>query len=160
MTHLSLSNFILHLICISRFSSCFTEFYILYVFLIQKLTPPACGLLMLLKKSADSSIADDSLGPNEILVYLKLDHTPTWTQQHTHQNQEVFTRCVCVFVFMLIVCDFIVTNVCVSVFHREMLLHVLSNSQPVVCYKAKDLLCTALQFYRRDISWKQGRAHA
>lgn len=43
--------------------------------------------------------------------------------------------------------------------HRDMLQQVLSRSQLVVCYKAKDLLRTALQFYRRDLSWKQGSAH-
>lgn len=47
----------------------------------------------------------------------------------------------------------------VSVSHRDMLQQVLSRSQLVVCYKAKDLLRTALQFYRRDLSWKQGSAH-
>ena len=49
--------------------------------------------------------------------------------------------------------------VCVCVSHRDMLLQVLSRSQLVVCYKAKDLLRTALQFYGQDLSWKQGRAH-
>ncbi|KAM7366368.1 hypothetical protein PAMP_015814 [Pampus punctatissimus] len=33
---------------------------------------------------------------------------------------------------------------------------VLSRSQLVVCYKAKALLRTALQFYRQDLNWKQG----
>ncbi|KAM9335552.1 DNA polymerase nu [Symphorus nematophorus] len=37
----------------------------------------------------------------------------------------------------------------------DMLLQVLSSSQLVVCYKAKDLLRTALQFYKQDLSWKQ-----
>lgn len=50
-------------------------------------------------------------------------------------------------------------GVYVSVSHRDMLQQVLSRSQLVVCYKAKDLLRTALQFYRRDLSWKQGSAH-
>lgn len=48
--------------------------------------------------------------------------------------------------------------VCVSVFRRDMLLQVLSRSELVVCYKAKDLLRAALQFYKQDLSWKQGSA--
>ncbi|KAK5893419.1 hypothetical protein CgunFtcFv8_006292 [Champsocephalus gunnari] len=95
----------------------------------QKHTPEVCGLLMLMKDSLASSNPEDSLAPNNTLVYLKLEHTPAWAQQHTHQSQELFTR--------------------------DMLLQVLSRSQLVVCYKAKDLLRTALQFYRRDLSWKQ-----
>ncbi|XP_073330734.1 DNA polymerase nu [Pagrus major] len=95
----------------------------------QKLTPAVCGLLMLMKNDLDGRTPEDSLGQNDSLVYLKLEHTPAWAQQHTHQSQELFTR--------------------------DMLLQVLSRSQLVVCYKAKDLLRTALQFYRRDLSWKQ-----
>ncbi|XP_059211206.1 DNA polymerase nu [Centropristis striata] len=95
----------------------------------QKLTPAVCGLLILMKNNPDCSTAEDSLGPNDTLVYLKLEHTPAWAQQHTHHSQELFTR--------------------------DMLLQVLSRSQLVVCYKAKDLLRTALQFYRPDLSWKQ-----
>ncbi|XP_042258347.1 DNA polymerase nu isoform X3 [Thunnus maccoyii] len=95
----------------------------------QKLTPPVCGLLVLMKNDPDSSIPEDSLGPNDSLVYLKMEHTPAWAQKHTHQSQELFTR--------------------------DMLLRVLSRSQLVVCYKAKDLLRTALQFYRQDLNWKQ-----
>ncbi|XP_056299250.1 DNA polymerase nu [Pseudoliparis swirei] len=95
----------------------------------QKLTPEVCGLLVLMKNKLDRSAPEDSLEPNDCLVYLKLEHTPAWAQQHTHQSQELFTK--------------------------DMLLLVLSSSQPAVCYKAKDLLCTALQFYRPELSWKQ-----
>ncbi|XP_018560666.1 DNA polymerase nu isoform X2 [Lates calcarifer] len=95
----------------------------------QKLTPPVCGLLVLMKNDLDCSVPEDSLGPNDSLVYLKLEQTPAWAQQHTHQSQELFTR--------------------------DMLLQVLSKSQLVVCYKAKDLLRTTLQFYKQDLSWKQ-----
>ncbi|XP_041821653.1 DNA polymerase nu [Chelmon rostratus] len=95
----------------------------------QKLTPLVCGLLVLMKNSLDCSTPEDSLGPSDSLVYLKLEHTPAWAQQHTHQSQELFTR--------------------------DILLQVLSRSQLVVCYKAKDLLRTALHLYRRDLSWKQ-----
>ncbi|XP_078132745.1 DNA polymerase nu [Sander vitreus] len=95
----------------------------------QKLTQAVCGLLILMKNNLDRSTPEDTLGPNDSLVYLKLEHTPAWAQQHKHQSQELFTR--------------------------DILLQVLSRSQLVVCYKAKDLLRTALQFYRRDLSWKQ-----
>ncbi|XP_062300432.1 DNA polymerase nu [Scomber scombrus] len=99
----------------------------------QKLTPPVCGLLVLMKNDLDSSIPEDSLGPNDSLVYLKLEHTPAWAQQHTHHQS------------------------CQELFTRDMLLRVLSKSQlvAVVCYKAKDLLRTALQFYKQDLNWKQ-----
>ncbi|KAJ4948333.1 hypothetical protein JOQ06_019868 [Pogonophryne albipinna] len=60
----------------------------------QKLTPEVCGLLMLMKNSLASSNPEDSLTPNDTLVYLKLEHTPAWAQQHTHQSQELFTRAV------------------------------------------------------------------
>ncbi|XP_047433521.1 DNA polymerase nu [Mugil cephalus] len=95
----------------------------------QKLSLPVCGLLLLMKNDLCCSALEDSLGPNDSLVYLKLEHTPVWAQQHTHQGQELFTR--------------------------DMLLQVLSRSLPVVCYKAKDMLRTALEFYRRDLSWKR-----
>lgn len=48
---------------------------------------------------------------------------------------------------------------CMSVSHRDVLLQVLSRSQLVVCYKAKDLLRSALQFYKQDLNWKQGILH-
>uniref|UniRef100_UPI003AAD1DF5 DNA polymerase nu n=1 Tax=Centroberyx gerrardi TaxID=166262 RepID=UPI003AAD1DF5 len=95
----------------------------------QKLPPAVCGLLVLMKRDLDRSAPQDSLGPNDSLVYLKLEHTPVWAQQHTQHSQERFTR--------------------------EMLLQVLSRSQLVVCYKAKDLLRTALQLYRQHLNWKQ-----
>uniref|UniRef100_A0A3P8PNT6 DNA-directed DNA polymerase family A palm domain-containing protein n=1 Tax=Astatotilapia calliptera TaxID=8154 RepID=A0A3P8PNT6_ASTCA len=81
----------------------------------QKLTPPACGLLILMKNELDCSTPEGALGPNDTLVYLKLEHTPAWAQQQVHQSQQLFTR---------------------STF-------------------ASDLLRTVLQFYRRDLSWKQ-----
>ncbi|XP_060887992.1 DNA polymerase nu [Labrus mixtus] len=93
----------------------------------QKTTPPVCGLLLLMMNNLSSP--ENSFGPNDSLVYLKLEHTPAWAQQHTHQSQALFAR--------------------------DMLLQVLSGSQLVVCYKAKDLLRTALQVYRGDLSWKQ-----
>ncbi|XP_071315801.1 uncharacterized protein [Trachinotus anak] len=95
----------------------------------QKLTPLVCGLLVLMKNDLDGSTPEDSLGPNDVLVYLKLEQTPAWAQQHTHQGQQLFTR--------------------------DMLLQVLSRSQLVVCYKSKDLLRTVLQFYKQDLNWKQ-----
>ncbi|XP_036966989.1 uncharacterized protein LOC119026649 isoform X5 [Acanthopagrus latus] len=95
----------------------------------QKLTPAVCGLLMLMRNDLDGRTPEDPLGQNDSLVYLKLEHTPAWAQQRTQQSRELFTR--------------------------DMLLQVLSRSQLVVCYKAKDLLRTALQFYGQDLSWKQ-----
>ncbi|KAM6960389.1 DNA polymerase nu [Tautogolabrus adspersus] len=95
----------------------------------QKTAPPVCGLLLLMMNNLNRSSPENSFGPNDSLVYLKLEHTPAWAQQHTHQSQALFTR--------------------------DMLLQVLSGSQLVVCFKAKDLLRTALQVYRGDLSWKQ-----
>uniref|UniRef100_A0A3Q3E0B3 Polymerase (DNA directed) nu n=1 Tax=Labrus bergylta TaxID=56723 RepID=A0A3Q3E0B3_9LABR len=95
----------------------------------QKTTPPVCGLLLLMMNNLSCSSPENSFAPNDSLVYLKLEHTPAWAQQHTHQSQALFAR--------------------------DMLLQVLSRSQLVVCYKAKDLLRTALQVYRGDLSWKQ-----
>ena len=43
-------------------------------------------------------------------------------------------------------------------FRRETLVQVVSGTGLLVCYKAKDLLRTALQHYRPQISWKQGKA--
>nr|XP_040039007.1 DNA polymerase nu [Gasterosteus aculeatus aculeatus] len=94
----------------------------------QKLTPEVCGLLVLLKNNPDGT-PEDPLGPNDRLVYLKLEHTPAWAQQHPQQSKELFTR--------------------------DILLQVLSRSQLVVCYKAKDLLRTALQFYGPELGLKQ-----
>ncbi|TNN72010.1 DNA polymerase nu [Liparis tanakae] len=59
----------------------------------QKLAPEVCGLLVLMKNNLDRSAPEDSLEPNDWLVYLKLEHTPAWAQQHTHQSQELFTKC-------------------------------------------------------------------
>ncbi|XP_054603667.2 DNA polymerase nu isoform X2 [Nothobranchius furzeri] len=95
----------------------------------QKRPPPVCGLLVLMKNDCNSSSLDGSLSPNNSLVFLKLEHTPLWAQRQTHYTQELFTR--------------------------DTLLQVLSRSQLVVCYKAKDMLCTALQHYKEDLSWKR-----
>ncbi|XP_069375240.1 DNA polymerase nu-like isoform X3 [Paralichthys olivaceus] len=97
----------------------------------EKLPPAVCGLLVLMIwNDLERSTVEDSLGPNDSLVYLKLsEQTPAWAQQHTLQSQELFTR--------------------------DMLLQVLSRRQLVVCYKAKDLLRTALQFYEGELTWKQ-----
>ncbi|XP_041842355.1 DNA polymerase nu isoform X3 [Melanotaenia boesemani] len=95
----------------------------------KKLTPPVCGLFVLMKGDPLCSTPEDSLGPNDSLIYLKLEHTPPWVQQQTHHTQELFTR--------------------------DMFLRILSRSQLLVCYKAKDLLCTALQLNIQELSWKQ-----
>lgn len=49
---------------------------------------------MLMKNSVSSSVGEDSLGPHDNVFYLKLELTPAWAKQHTHQTQEPFTRCV------------------------------------------------------------------
>ncbi|XP_017288658.2 DNA polymerase nu [Kryptolebias marmoratus] len=95
----------------------------------QKLAPAVCGLLVLMKNDPSCDTPENTLGLKDSLVYLKLEHAPLWAQQHMHHIQELFTR--------------------------DVLLRVLSRSQLVVCYKAKDLLRTALQHYRDDLSWKQ-----
>ncbi|XP_026209305.1 DNA polymerase nu [Anabas testudineus] len=95
----------------------------------QKFTPLVCGLLVLMKNDLDRSTPEDSLGPNDSLVYFKLEQMPVLAQQHKHESQTLFTR--------------------------DVLLQVLSRSQLVVCYKAKDLLRTALQFYKQDLNWKE-----
>uniref|UniRef100_A0A672YL87 Polymerase (DNA directed) nu n=1 Tax=Sphaeramia orbicularis TaxID=375764 RepID=A0A672YL87_9TELE len=96
----------------------------------QKLSPSVCGFLLLMKNDLEKSTPEESLGPNDSLVYCKLEHTPAWAQQCTHSRQELFTR--------------------------DMLLQVLSRPQLVVCYKAKELLRVALPLYRMDLTWKQG----
>ncbi|XP_061566157.1 DNA polymerase nu [Cololabis saira] len=95
----------------------------------QKLGSPVCGLLIMMMSDLCCSSPEDSLGPNDSLVYLKLEHIPPWAQQQKHHTQDLFTR--------------------------DMFLRVLSRSELVVCYKAKDVLQTTLQFYRQDLSWKQ-----
>lgn len=57
---------------------------------------------MLIKNELDP--AEDSLGPTDSLIYLKLERTHLWAQQGTAQNQELFTRCVCFRVSELMVC--------------------------------------------------------
>ncbi|KAK7910326.1 hypothetical protein WMY93_015010 [Mugilogobius chulae] len=93
----------------------------------QKQTPPVCGLLLLIKTDLES--VRDTLAPNDRLIYLKLEHAPTWAKPSSHHLQETFTR--------------------------DLLLQVFSTSQLVVCYKAKDLLRVVLQLYKRELTWKQ-----
>ncbi|KAK2863017.1 hypothetical protein Q5P01_002550 [Channa striata] len=95
----------------------------------KKLNPRVSGLLVLMKNNLDCSTPEDLLKPNDSLVYLKLDQTPTWAQQREHEKQTLFTR--------------------------DVLLQVLSRSKLVVCYKAKDFLRTALQSYKQELTWKQ-----
>lgn len=47
-----------------------------------------------MKNELDCSTPEGALGPNDTLVYLKLEHTPAWAQQEVHQSQELFTRSV------------------------------------------------------------------
>lgn len=57
---------------------------------------------MLMKNNVDSCVPEDSLQPNDSLLYLKLAHTPVQALQHAHQSPELFTRfvCTCVWVCM------------------------------------------------------------
>ncbi|XP_036002905.1 DNA polymerase nu-like [Fundulus heteroclitus] len=96
----------------------------------QKLAPPASGLLVLMKTDPRCATPGCSPALNDKLVYLKLERNPPWTQQHIQHTQQLFTR--------------------------DVLLRVLSRSQLVVCYKAKDFLRTVLLYYRQDLSWKEG----
>ncbi|XP_055359169.1 uncharacterized protein LOC114851413 isoform X3 [Betta splendens] len=94
----------------------------------QKSTP-VCGLLVLMKHDLDSSTLGSSRRAKDSVVFLKLEQTPKWAQQNAHDSQKLFTR--------------------------DVLLQVFSRSQLVICYKAKDLLRTALQFYKEELNWKQ-----
>ncbi|MEQ2279684.1 hypothetical protein AMECASPLE_011851, partial [Ameca splendens] len=95
----------------------------------QKLTPPVCGLLVLMKTDRCCAPPRCSLGLNDSLVYLKLEHNPPWAQQQIQHTQQLFTR--------------------------DVLLRILSRSRLVVCYKAKDFLRTVLLYYKQDLSWKE-----
>ncbi|KAM3590202.1 uncharacterized protein V6R79_005780 [Siganus canaliculatus] len=124
----------------------------------QKLPPPVCGLLMLMKDSLDCRTPEDTLEPGDSLVYSKLEQTPSWAQQQPQQSQGLFTRSVPG--IDLMVNPFMLQHLSLkclymSMSRRDLLLQVLSASEVVVCYKAKDLLRTVLQLYRRDLSWKQ-----
>ncbi|KAI2662786.1 DNA polymerase nu [Labeo rohita] len=89
----------------------------------QKLCPSVCGMLVLLKRDADSE------EPPERVLYLRLEQAPAWAQQNCTQKQDVFTR--------------------------EMLMQMMCDTKPFVCFKAKDLLRTALKHFSKDLSWKQ-----
>ncbi|XP_051756635.1 uncharacterized protein LOC127516243 isoform X1 [Ctenopharyngodon idella] len=93
----------------------------------QKLYPAVCGLLVLLKTDLDSEGLQDR--PPERVLFLKLEQTPAWAQQDFTQKQDAFTR--------------------------ELLLQMMCGTKPFVCFKAKDLLRTALRHFSRDLSWKQ-----
>ncbi|XP_067300083.1 DNA polymerase nu-like isoform X2 [Pseudorasbora parva] len=93
----------------------------------QKLYPAVCGLLVLLKTDFDSKELQDR--PQERVLYLRLEHTPAWAQQDFTQKQDAFTR--------------------------ELLLRMMCGTKLFVCFKAKDLLRTALRHFSRDLSWKQ-----
>ncbi|XP_078792028.1 DNA polymerase nu isoform X3 [Oryzias latipes] len=93
-----------------------------------KLASQVCGLLILMKSESCCSTPEDSLGLKDSLVYLTLKHIHVWVQDQRDHDEEQFTR--------------------------DLLLQVISRSPLAVCYKAKDLLRTVLQFYKED-SWKQ-----
>lgn len=54
--------------------------------------PAVCGLLVLLKGDLDSESLEER--PQEKVLYLRLEQTPTWAQQDLKHNQETITRCV------------------------------------------------------------------
>lgn len=53
---------------------------------------------------------------------------------------------------------FYFVSVCLCVL-REMLMQMMCDTKPFVCFKAKDLLRTALKHFSKDLSWKQGGTH-
>lgn len=55
----------------------------------------------------------------------------------------------------MIFCVFYCVSVCLCVL-REMLMEMMCDTKPFVCFKAKDLLRTALKHFSKDLSWKQG----
>lgn len=140
-----------------------------------------------MKKDLFSGTPENTLNPQDSLVYLKLEHTPLWAQQHTHTTQELFTRSVCVHdkqargrsglqnrQYAFVCClsqggwcilgfhtdsGTLKVHVFITLCHRDLLLRVLSMSQLLVSYKAKDLLRTVLQHCKDDLSWKQGMSN-
>ncbi|XP_056628492.1 DNA polymerase nu-like isoform X2 [Triplophysa dalaica] len=93
----------------------------------QRSCPAVCGLLVLLKGDLDSESLEER--PQEKVLYLRLEQTPTWAQQDLEHNQKTITR--------------------------ELLLQMVCGRKPIVCFKAKDLLRTALRHFSKDLSWKQ-----
>ncbi|NP_001093496.1 DNA polymerase nu [Danio rerio] len=92
----------------------------------QKLCPPVCGLLILLKSELNSE--EPLERPPERVLYLRLEQTPAWAQQDFTQKQDAYAR--------------------------EMLLKIMCGTKTFVCFKAKDLLRTVLRHFR-DLSWTQ-----
>ncbi|XP_043099806.1 DNA polymerase nu [Puntigrus tetrazona] len=93
----------------------------------QKLYPSVCGLLVLLKRDLNSEGLQHR--PPDRVLYLRLEQAPAWAQQDFTQKQDAFTR--------------------------EMLMQMMCHTKPFVCFKAKDLLLTALKHFSKDLSWKQ-----
>uniref|UniRef100_W5M2M0 DNA-directed DNA polymerase n=1 Tax=Lepisosteus oculatus TaxID=7918 RepID=W5M2M0_LEPOC len=100
----------------------------------QKSCPPVSGVLVLLKSELDAMESEGcsaglpgSEGSGCKVIFLKLEQRPAWAQQGYRQDR----------------------------FSKEMLLCILGSAQDVICFKAKDLLCTALQYFGKEISWKQ-----
>lgn len=55
-----------------------------------------CGVLVLLKKSLNSLVLEETGAAEERLLFLRLEQRPIWAQQDLKHNQDLFTRCVCV----------------------------------------------------------------
>ncbi|KAL4660914.1 DNA polymerase nu isoform X2 [Arapaima gigas] len=87
----------------------------------QKSCRPVSGILVLMKREQCVVAADEGLSPGDSLIYLRLDNRPMWAKQDQDNNLDLFIR--------------------------SMLLSIVGGCQKVVCYKAKDLLRTALQHF-------------
>ncbi|XP_062849422.1 DNA polymerase nu [Trichomycterus rosablanca] len=95
----------------------------------QKCPPPVCGILVQLKKSLDLVGVEEAGAAKERLLFLRLEQRPVWAQQDPQHNQDLFTR--------------------------DVLLQMVCKTQTLVCYKAKDLLRTAVKHFSKDLTWKQ-----
>lgn len=67
----------------------------LFVCVLQKNSPPVCGILILVKRALDLSCLQPT--EEEKLLFLRLEQRPAWVKQQTNQNHEQCARCVYVF---------------------------------------------------------------
>lgn len=62
----------------------------------QKCPPRAvCGVLVLLKKSLDSLVLEETGAAAERVLFLRLEQRPAWAQNGPQHSQDLFSRCVC-----------------------------------------------------------------
>ncbi|KAM9500848.1 DNA polymerase nu [Clarias gariepinus] len=95
----------------------------------QKCPPAVCGVLVMMKKSLDTLVPEDTGAAEERLLFLRLEQRPIWAQQVPQHTQDLFTR--------------------------EILVKMVCGTQSLICYKSKDLLRTALRHFSKHLSWKQ-----